>query len=101
MNKVQKKFIEEGLVRMQTGGLWFTMSKENAIKFVEECKKESIIILGIDGFYIRGKQIQPTMEFSIDFSSYTYKSLKDCYEDSIDFLNKINEDLFFEIVCAK
>ena len=101
MNKVEEEFIKSGAVIMRPSGKWFVMSKENSIKFVEACKKESIAILGIDGFYLRKEGIQPSMANSIDFSSSDYKGSKDFYKEAIIFLKARDENLYFEIVCAK
>ena len=88
MNKVENEFIERGVVIMRPSGKWFVMSKSHAMEFVEACKKESIVIIGIDGFYLRDKGIQPSMANSIDFSSSDYKGNKDFYAASISFLNE-------------
>ncbi len=99
MNIVEKEFIAKGAAIMQPSGKWFVMSKKNSIEFIEACKKESIIILGIDGFYLREDGIEPSMANSIDFSSSDYKGSKDFYTASINFLQEKGEDLHFEIVC--
>jgi len=99
MNKVENEFIEKGAVIMRPSGKWFVMSKENSMEFVEACKKESIGILGIDGFYLVEQGIQPSMENSIDFSDWNYKGSKDSHYEAIKFLRERDEDLYFEIVC--
>jgi len=41
------------------------------------------------------------MEDSIDFSTEPMQDVKDKYLASIEFLEKRNEELFFEIVCSE
>jgi hypothetical protein len=100
VNKIEQKFIDKGLVIMQPNDKWFVMSKKNSIEFIEACKNAGIEILGIDGFYLREKGIQPSMANSIDFSSISYKGSKDFYAEAIAFLNTKDENLYFEIVCS-
>lgn len=95
MNKVEKEFKSKAIIR---GGL-FLFSKKNAILFIEACQKKKIGILGIDGFILKEDKIQPSMENSIDFSS-CYSLEEKVYSQSINFLNLMDEELFFEIVCS-
>lgn len=113
MNKVEKLFKDKAVI--QHGG-WAIYTKRDAIDFISACKKENIGILGIDGFF-RGKDIshpsipnllvtpdsiQPSMIDSIDFTTAPLKdTVQDVYSFSIDFLNKRNDRLFFEIVCSE
>jgi hypothetical protein len=101
MNKIQQEFIDKGAVKMRPNGKWFVLSKENAIAFVEACKRASISILGVDGFYLSDEMILPSMEDSIDFTTPYYKTLKDIYSDAIEFLNQRDKSMYFEIVCSK
>ena len=93
MNKIEQLFMVKALER---GGL-FLYSKENALEFVKECEKEKIQLLGIDGFFITDKSTQPSMDYSIDFSSSLFEGT--VYNKAIDFLEASPNNLFFEIVC--
>jgi hypothetical protein len=98
MNKVKKVFVSKGII--QPGG-WFILSKSDAMDFVSACKKENIVILGIDGFFLFSDGIQPSIEHSVDFSTNHYMQKTDSiYNDAIEFLKNTNENLFFEIVCS-
>ena len=101
MNKVEKLFINKGAVIMQPNGKWFVMSKQNSIKFIEACAKEQINILGINGFYLHENGgIESNMANSIDFTSSFYKGdKKNIYENSRQFIESREDDLYFEIVC--
>ena len=101
MNKVEQEFIDKGLAKMRPNGKWFILTREDSIAFVEACKKESIAILGIDGFYLREEKIQPSMENGIDFTSSSYNNSKGIYSDAIDFLNQRDRNMYFEIVCLE
>ena len=85
MNKIQQEFIDKGLAKIRPNGKWFVLNKENAIGFVEACEKVSISILGVDGFYLSGEIIKPSMEYS----------------DTIEFLNQRDKSMYFEIVSSK
>ncbi len=98
MNKVELKFKNKIAIDR---GKYFLFFKKDALDFVQECKNENIVILGIDSFYkIDEETIQPTMENSVDFSSayYVHKT-GDIYSEAIEFLQTKDEELFFEIVC--
>lgn len=102
MNKIEQEFVKKGLVEMRQNGEWFVLSKENAKAFVKACKEASILILGVDGFYLMGEKIQPSMENSIDFTSSSYtKASKDNFAEAVDFLNGRSDSLYFEIVCSE
>lgn len=66
MNKVEKQFINEGKAVFRHNII--LLSKSNAIDFIKACEPESIKILGIDGFYLRGDSIQPSLEHRVDFT---------------------------------
>ena len=83
---------------MYSGGL-ILLSKANAIEFVDACELASIPILGIDGFYIVGNFIQPSLENSIDFTSSLIKPIANIYQFSKQFIANKAEDVFFEVVC--
>lgn len=111
MSTIELKFKNKAII--QPGG-WAIYSKKDSVEFIKECKRESIDILGIDGFFrdkdishpsipnlsVTPDSIQPSMEHSIDFSSAPLKGVvKDVYAASIDFLEKQSNSMFFEIVC--
>jgi hypothetical protein len=96
MNKVEKQFVDRAGVIFQPGG-WFILSKANAIEFIEQCQKESIGILGFDGFFLREKgAIQPSMEHSRDYSYVK----TEVYSTAIDFIKTCGDEMYFEIVCS-
>lgn len=113
MNKIELLFKNRGIP--QPGG-WFIYTKQDAIEFIEECKKQAVLVLGIDGFF-RGKDIshqsipnlsvtpdsiQPSMEHSVDFSSSDYVSKAgDIYVDAEMFLKNMPDRMYFEIVCEE
>ncbi len=69
-----------------------------ALKIIEISRERGIEILGIDGFIITEKTIQPTMEYSVD---YTIKGKieTNSWDLARKFLEKLsNKDLYFEIV---
>jgi hypothetical protein len=99
MNKVEKMFIDKALKRSVDRGITF-YSKNVALEFVRECKKEGIVILGIDAFFLTETTTQPSMEDSIDFSASSYKG-NDIYQDSIVLLETRKDNMHFEIVCGK
>jgi hypothetical protein len=101
MNKVEKLFIKKKLVIMMPGNMWFVMTKENSIEFIDCCEKEKIQINGIDGFYLHANgKTEPSMANSIDFTSSSLQSDNmNVYEYSRKFIQSKKEDLFFEIVC--
>jgi len=85
---------------MQPGGLWFILSKKDSIDFVEACRRESVRILGLDGFLISRESIQSGLDDIIDFTSGSYEGSGNYYDASIGFINSRRDDMYFEIVCA-
>ena len=74
-------------------------SKSNAIQFIKECEKESVVVLGIDGFFLTSNTTQPSMDNSIDYSSRPFD--ESIYDKAIQFLEEKSDDLYFEIVCVE
>lgn len=93
---LERKFIDKAEVR---GNLVLFLPK-TALAFINESEKNRIRILGIDGFYLTQKTIQPSMEHTIDLSAYVEKkNQKVVYKIARDFiLERINEGLHFEVV---
>ncbi len=87
-----------GKAIVQPGG-WFIYSKTDAIEFVSACEQQSIVILGIDGFFLGKDTVQPSLEDSVDYSS-SNTSVENIYELAIDFIKKRDNKLFFQIVCS-
>ncbi len=95
MNKVEKLFLSKVINR---AGIYL-YSKEDALNFVEECKKQDMSVLGIDSFYLTESTIQPSMDNSVDFSTRSIG--KGIFDEAIQFLKQRDSDLYFEIVCAE
>ena len=93
MNKVEKRFVNKALNR--SGVILY--SKEDALEFIEECSKNDIGLLGIDGFFITNKTTQPSLVDSKDFS--TGLRCQNVYDEAIEFLEARNSNLYFEIIC--
>jgi hypothetical protein len=98
MNTFERNFIDRGKAKERNGII--LISKFDALDLVRQCKQDSIEILGIDGFYLKGDSIQPSLENSIDFSSGSQVSDTDVYNQSLDFISKRENELFFEIICS-
>jgi ABC-type tungstate transport system permease subunit len=98
MNKINKMFFNKAAIDR---GTYLLFTKKNAIDIVNECMKENIIIYGIDGFLkIDENTIQPSMENSIDFSTNpNFMETMNIYEEAVKFLEKKEDNLFFEISC--
>jgi hypothetical protein len=77
----------------------YLYSKDNALQFINECKKQKVAILGIDGFYLDGNTTQPSMENSIDFSTKPF--IESIYDEAINFLEFRDDKMYFEIVCSE
>lgn len=93
MNKIEILFKDKVL---QRGGINL-YSKYDALKFIEECEKEAFSILGIDGFYITDDTTEPSIENSIDFSVLSLNN-ENVFSIAKEFLDKQQENLFFEII---
>ncbi|MEK7528605.1 MAG: hypothetical protein AAB592_02480 [Patescibacteria group bacterium] len=100
MNKVEESFKNRAF-RTRGGEGLYLYSKSDALQFIEACKKENVKILGLDGFFLFGEKVQPSIENSVDYSSiiHTHQP-KDIYSAALKFLETKDEKLFFEIVCA-
>ncbi|OMP76220.1 MULTISPECIES: hypothetical protein [unclassified Chitinophaga] len=95
MNEVEIFFQEKAIKR---GGV-VLYSKQDTLDFIKKCKDCDIGILGIDGFYIKETNIQPSLDNSIDYSAdLSNNSIYD-YDNALEFVSKRDDNLFFEIVC--
>ena len=72
-------------------------SKNTTLKIINECEKQSILILGIDGFYITENNTEPSLANSIDVSRLTLTQ-EEIYIEIKKFLAGKDEALFFEII---
>lgn len=88
-------FLDKAIIR---GGI-LLFSKQDALDFIEQCKKFKIGILGIDGFFITETMTQPRMEDSIDYSSGPSNKNYYDYDRALKFVSERDDNLFFEIVC--
>jgi len=101
MNKIEEEFISRGAVIMKSNDKWFVMSKQTSLEFINACEKEKIQILGIDGFYLHENGgIEPSMANSIDFSS-SHKEGANSYDDAIRFIQKREDNLYYEVICEE
>lgn len=94
MNKVENLFKDKALVR----GSVMLLSKNDAIEFIQQCEKEGIRILGVDGFLLIGDRIQPSLENSRDFTTQNAMN-KSIFKDAFDFVHSVDGKFFFEITC--
>jgi len=85
---------------LRHGGV-LLLSQADAIDMVHACIAENIRVLGIDGFWIRGDMIQPSLENSVDFSSPELQAsyLDPAFRDPIQFLKTRDNRMMFEVVC--
>ncbi len=93
MNKVERIFMDKALNRR---GIML-YAKQDALAFIEECNKNRIRLLGIDGFFITDTTTQPSLDDSIDFSNVP--QLQNVYDKAIEFIKRRKGNLYFEIVC--
>jgi hypothetical protein len=95
MNKVELLFKDRSIIR--NGIMLFT--KSNAIDFINECRSNKILILGIDSFLLGGDWIQPSLENSIDYSNG--KNIFNLYDNAISFIQGRDNSFYFEITCSE
>ena len=93
LNKIEYLFKDTVIRR---GGIDF-YNKDDALRFVEECKNREVDILGIDGFFLTEKTTQPSSENSIDYTSKSTQ-VDNIYASAKEFLESRDENLYFEIV---
>ncbi len=93
MNNIENLFKDKAI---QRGGINL-YSKYDALNFVQECYKQSVYILGIDGFYITDDTTEPSIGNSIDFTVLPLKR-ENIFEMAKEFLREKDDILFFEIL---
>lgn len=100
ITKIEKNFLNKALYKSKQIILF---PKEVISQIIEECKKQNIRILAIDGYYIRNImdnkteiKIQPNMMNSIEFDDDIPN--EETYKQSFEFLTTIKDErLCFEI----
>ena len=70
LTDIQIRYLDVGLLR---GGI-FLLKATDGLRFVDECERSGINILGIDGFNVFGEKIQPLQEHSFDLYGQTEKN---------------------------
>jgi hypothetical protein len=67
------------------------------------CRERGIEVLGVDGFHLTERTIQPVMEQSIDLSLLEdVRVLATCWDRAEEFLlQRSNSDLFFKVVAEE
>lgn len=93
LNKIEHLFKDTAIRRGYTN----YSNKDDALRFIDECRKLGVAILGIDGFYLKEKTTQPSSENSIDYTSQSTK-VDNIYVSAKEFLESRDENLYFEIV---
>jgi hypothetical protein len=97
LNKIEEQFSNRFL---RHGGV-LLLSKSDAMEMVLTCITQGVRVLGIDGFWLRGDMIQPSLENSVDFSSRELQAsyLDPAFRDPIEFLKTRDDHMMFEVVC--
>lgn len=97
LNRIEQRYADRFI---KFGGV-LLLSKDDALQMVMACLAEGVRILGIDGFYVYGDAIQPSLENSADFSSKEQQAsyLDPAFSNPVDFLRTRNDQLMFEVVC--
>ncbi|CDT22496.1 hypothetical protein MUK51_07405 [Sphingobacterium faecium] len=93
MDRIANLFKDRILKR---GGLNL-YSKEDTLKFIDECEKDTVSILGIDGFYITENSTQPSLANSVDLSGFSMEN-ENIYDLVKSFVAERPGNLFFEII---
>jgi RHS repeat-associated protein len=62
LTKMQEQFAQVALRR----GSVFLLSASDSLRFVDECERNGVDILGVEGFKVFGEKIQPVQEHSFD-----------------------------------
>jgi hypothetical protein len=79
-------------VALQRGSV-FLLSPSDALRFVDECEKSGIDILGAEGFRVFGEKIQPFQEHSFDL----YGNKANSHAVAREFIyQRLKSDIWFE-----
>jgi hypothetical protein len=90
LTKTQKRFVSVALQR----GSVFLLSPSDALRFVDECERNGVDILGAEGFKVFGEKIQPCQEHSFDL----YGNKVNNHAVARDFIQqRLESDIWFEI----
>ncbi|MBS0352037.1 MAG: hypothetical protein JSR33_12825 [Proteobacteria bacterium] len=68
MLQIEEKFKEYNL--FQGGELY--IRAPFLLEFIEECAKQNIAIIGIEGFKVINNQLEPKLDAIVDFSELTH-----------------------------
>ena len=94
MRPIEREFQKRGSVR---GGVLF-LSPHDALDMVACARQEHIQVLGIDGFFLRDEETEPSMQNSIDLT--VGRNLDDDSWSSAErFLQqRVDSGMYFEVV---
>jgi hypothetical protein len=73
-------------------------TKEDSLAILNECIKQKVDILGVDGFYRINNTTIPSLENSLDVSNVADLNLR--YSQVMNLLENADENCLFEIVLA-
>ena len=91
LTKMQKRFEDVGLMR---GDAIFLLSATDALRFVDECERNGVDILGVEGFKVFGEKIQPCQEHSFDL----YGEKSNNHAIARNFIQqRLQSDIWFEV----
>lgn len=68
-----------------SGGI-IVLAVDAAIRLVECAQREGYAVLGLDGFHLRGRSIQPSLAHSIDFSLSSSEAQPGAWSEALEFL---------------
>ena len=90
LTKMQEQFAPVALRR----GSVFLLSPSDALRFVDECERNGVVILGVEGFKVFGEKIQPFQEHSFDLYGEKAKN----HAITRDFIQqRLKTDIWFEV----
>ncbi len=97
LTQLEKKFLNKGILRY---GI-LILTPLVAQDFIIEANNNSYKILGIDGFFMFGDKIQPSMEFSTDYSedldNVAFKKALEFIEQNKNIKDANGNQLYFEV----
>lgn len=94
MRLIEREFQQRGVVR---GGV-LLLTPPDALDLVARAKNEGIRILGIDGFFLRDEETEPSIASSIDLTAGSFAQ-GDSWHQAASFLHeRLGSKMHFEIV---
>jgi hypothetical protein len=87
---IQQQFASVASVR----GSVFLLSASDALRYVHECERHGVDILGVEGFKVFGEKIQPFQEHSFDL--YGQKTNSHAIANAF-IEQRVNSDIWFEV----